>query len=105
METLFALALTLCAPGNCGTGTTDGLGVGVAVGTAPPRLYRFELERFERFELERFERFELERFERFELERFELERLDLDRFERLDLDLDLEPPLTLKPDPFNTREL
>ena len=95
METLFALALTLCAPGNCGTGTTDGLGVGVAVGTAPPRLYRFELERFERFELERFERFE----------RFELERLDLDRFERLDLDLDLEPPLTLKPDPFNTREL
>ena len=79
METLFALALTLCCPGNCGTGTTDGLGVedGVGVG-APPRLYRFELARLD-------------------LDRFE--RLDLDRFERLDL----EPPLTLNPDARCTR--
>jgi hypothetical protein len=79
-KTLFALAPTLCAPANCGTGTTDGLGVedGVGIG-APPRLYRFELARLD-----------LNRFER-----FELERLDLDRFERFELErLDLEPPFT-----------
>jgi hypothetical protein len=76
---LFALAPTFTA--NCGTDTTDGLGViDVAVGAAaPPRLYRFELARLD-----------LDRFGRLDLDRFE--RLDLDRFERLDLDLD--PPLT-----------
>jgi hypothetical protein len=103
---LFAFAPALCAPANCGTGMTDGPGLGLGVGT-PPRLDRLRLD-MDRLNID-MDRLvdrlnmdmDMDRLN-MDMDRLNIVRL-VDRLDRLRLDLD--PPVTILPDCPNTSAL